>query len=46
MPPRTYYPFLPKNKIELLDGRVYLGGSLAVNRMVLRYLLQAQGDSC
>ncbi len=42
----TYYPHLPKNKIELLAGRVYLGGSLAVSRMVLRYLLQAQGDSC
>jgi hypothetical protein len=33
MPPRTYYPHLPKNNIKLLTSRVYIGGSLAVPRM-------------
>ncbi|MEM7655086.1 MAG: Uma2 family endonuclease [Bacteroidota bacterium] len=39
----TYYPYLPKNKMELVDGQLYIGSSLSVSRMVLYHILKGYG---
>ena len=43
MPLETFYASFPKNKIELYDGKIYIGNSLEVSRMVLYHILRGYG---
>ena len=39
----TFYESLPQNKIELHNGKVYIGNSLEVSHMVLFHILKGYG---
>ena len=39
----TFYEALPKHKAELVDGQLYIGGSLAKSAMALGYMVHRLG---
>jgi hypothetical protein len=39
----TFYNSLPKHKIELVNGKTLISGSLELSRMVLDSILQSYG---
>lgn len=40
---RVFYEALPKHKAELIDGKMYVGGSLAKSAMMLGYMVENMG---
>ena len=38
-----FYNALPKHKAELVDGQLYIGGSLAKSAMTLGYMVEKLG---